>query len=71
MPGAVSVVGSIVSFITVLVGSIFYFLMLYAIGELIYLLLAIERNTRQTMHAMRQSADMPTEQPSSPSHPPA
>lgn len=71
MPGAVSVVGSILSFITVLIGSIFYFLVLYAIGELIYLLLAIERNTRQTMHAMLQSAETPTEQSSSPSSPPA
>jgi hypothetical protein len=56
MPGAVGVVSGIAGFIISVIVSIIYFLMLYAIGELIYLLLAIEENTRQTMHLMREEA---------------
>ena len=48
MPGAVSAVSGIVGFIAGLVATIIYFFVLYAIGELIFLLLAIEENTRQT-----------------------
>jgi hypothetical protein len=59
MPGAVGIVSSIVSFVTLLIASVVYFLMLYAVGELIYLLLAIERNTRQTMYVMQRSAGAP------------
>lgn len=43
-----SVAGGIVGFMAVLIGAIVYFLVLYAVGELIYLLLAIEENSRQT-----------------------
>jgi hypothetical protein len=49
-------------FIVALIGAIFYFLMLYAVGESIYLFLAIEENTRhmayfaQQQHANQQSA---------------
>jgi hypothetical protein len=54
MPGFVGVASGIAGFIVAVIVSIIYFLMLYAIGELIYLLLAIEENTRQTMHLMQQ-----------------
>ncbi len=41
-----SVAGGVIVFIGSLFITIVYFLLLYAIGELIYLLLAIEENTR-------------------------
>jgi len=40
------VVGGGVAFVVSLVATIFYFLLLYAAGELVYLLLSIEENTR-------------------------
>ena len=43
-----SVAGGILGFIAVLIGTIIYFVLLYAVGELVYLLLAIEENTRLT-----------------------
>ena len=49
MPGvawAFSVAGGIVAFIVSLIATIVNFLLLYAAGEFIYLLLAIEENTR-------------------------
>ncbi|MGD8968003.1 MAG: hypothetical protein PVI07_10900 [Anaerolineae bacterium] len=48
MPGALSVVSGILGFVAGLIATIIYFLILYAIGELIFLLLAIEENTRLT-----------------------
>ncbi|NLE99946.1 MAG: hypothetical protein GX601_03125 [Anaerolineales bacterium] len=39
--------GGLIGAFSVLVGVVFWFLMLYAIGEVIYVLLAIEENTRQ------------------------
>jgi len=42
-----SLAGGIVGFIVSLIVTIIWFLLLYAVGELIYLLLAIEENTRQ------------------------
>jgi len=64
MPGAVGVVSGIAGFIISVIISIIYFLMLYAVGELIYLLLAIEENTRQTMHLMREEAPEASSMPS-------
>lgn len=49
MPGfswVFGLAGGIVAFIVSLVVTIIYFLLIYAVGELIYLLLAIEENTR-------------------------
>lgn len=43
---AFSLVGGVIGFVVLLVITILYFLLLYAVGELIYLLLAIEENTR-------------------------
>ena len=40
-------VGGLIGAFGVLVAVVFWFLMLYAIGEMIYVLLAIEENTRQ------------------------
>lgn len=54
MPGFVGVASGIAGFIVAVILSIIYFLMLYAVGELIYLLLAIEENTRQTMHLLQE-----------------
>jgi len=47
-PRLFGVAGGIVSFLISLVVTLIYFLLFYAIGELIYLLLAIEENTRLT-----------------------
>jgi len=65
MPGAVGIVSGIAGFIISAIISIIYFLVLYAVGELIYLLLAIEENTRRTMQLMEHE-DL-TEAPSPPS----
>jgi hypothetical protein len=45
---------AIAMFITTLVVAIFYFLSLYAVGEAIYLSLAIEENTRRTAYIVQQ-----------------
>jgi len=42
------VVGGIIAFVVTLIIAVFYFLMLYAIGEMIYLFLDVEENTRIT-----------------------
>jgi len=62
MPGVVGVVSGIAGFIITAIVSIIYFLLLYAVGELIYLLLAIEENTRRTMQLMQEEG--PSEAPS-------
>jgi hypothetical protein len=49
MPGVMSIVSGIVGFIAGLIATFITFLVLYAIGELIDLLLAIEENTRQVV----------------------
>jgi hypothetical protein len=61
MPGAISAVSGIVGFITGLIASIIYFLILYAVGELIFLLLAIEENTRLTVDWIRYQASSATQ----------
>ncbi|MFQ6102393.1 MAG: hypothetical protein ACE5OS_14365 [Anaerolineae bacterium] len=45
-PWAFGVMGGIAGFIVSLIATIMYSLALYAVGELIYLLLAVEENTR-------------------------
>jgi hypothetical protein len=42
------VLGGVVAFVVSLIVTVIYFLLLYAVGELIHLLLAIEENTRLT-----------------------
>lgn len=49
MSGAMGVISGIAGFIITMIGAVIYFLMLYALGELVYLLLAIEENTRQSV----------------------
>lgn len=44
----------IAMFFVVLVISVFSFLSLYAIGELVYLFLAVEENTRRTAYILQQ-----------------
>jgi hypothetical protein len=51
------VAGGIIGFIAALVSTIVYFLLMYAVGELIYLLLAIEENTRQASQHMQWLAE--------------
>ncbi|MGD2146096.1 MAG: hypothetical protein PVH41_05350 [Anaerolineae bacterium] len=51
--GAMSTVSGIVGFVGGLIVTIVYFLILYAIGELIDLLLSIEENTRLTAKAIQ------------------
>jgi len=60
-------VGGVVAFIVSLIVTIIYFLMLYAVGELIYLLLAIEENTRLASPWMQA----PPAPPAYPAAPPA
>lgn len=55
VPSAMGIVSSIVGFLFALVMTIMYFLVLYAVGDLIYLLLAIEENTRRTVRYMREA----------------
>ncbi|MBN1660090.1 MAG: hypothetical protein JXA93_16940 [Anaerolineae bacterium] len=45
---------AIAAFIVALIISIFNFLALYAVGDAIYLALAIEENTRRTAYMMQQ-----------------
>lgn len=54
MPAAMGIVTGIAGFILGLIAAIVYFLILYAIGEMIYLLLAIEENTRQSVRLMHE-----------------
>jgi len=54
--GAMSTVSGIVGFMGGLIATIVYFLILYAIGELIDLLLSIEENTRLAAKAMQGQA---------------
>lgn len=44
----------IAMFIAALIVAIFYFLSLYAVGEAIYLALAMEENTRRTAYIVQQ-----------------
>lgn len=53
MPVALSVISGVVGFIFGLILTLIYFVALYAMGELIFLLLAIEENTRETTLWMR------------------
>lgn len=45
---------AIAMFVVILIVAIFYFLGLYALGESIYLFLAIEENTRRTAYITQQ-----------------
>ena len=65
IPGAMGLVSSIVIFLALLVGTVVYFLVLYAVGELIYLLLAIEENTRRTQQWLQQAISSGSEGPAS------
>lgn len=53
MRGAVGIVSGVAGFLITVIAALIYFLMLYAVGELIDLLLAIEDNTRQTAQLMQ------------------
>jgi hypothetical protein len=57
---ATGVAGGVVGFVGTLIGTIIYFLMMYAVGELIYLGLAIEENTRQaSQHIQWMAQEVP------------
>lgn len=64
--GAMGIVSTIVAFVVLLLATIVSFLVLYALGELIYLVLAIEENTRRTRQRLEQAAGSGSERPSSP-----
>lgn len=53
MPRAMGMVSGVVGFFVTLIVTAVYFLILYAVGELIFLLLAIEENTRLTVDWMQ------------------
>lgn len=52
------VVGGILAGVALLISSVVYFLVLYAIGELIYVGLAIEENTRETAFYLRGESSL-------------
>ncbi len=60
LPG---IVGGLILFLFAVLVSLLYFLSLYAVGELIHLLLAIEENTRFSarfiQYLQRQAVDLP------------
>jgi len=58
-PWVFSAAGGIVGAILSLFITVTYFLAMYAVGDLIYLLLAIEQNTRETMVVVRGQAGSP------------
>ena len=47
------VLGGIIGFVVMLIISVIWFVMLYAVAELIYLALSIEENTRATVHMLQ------------------
>jgi hypothetical protein len=78
IPLGASILGGAAGFIVVLVASALSFLILYAMGELIYLALAVEENTRSASMGMaawmqqQQSYAAPAPQPypAAPAYPP-
>ena len=52
-PRVFGVAGGVVTFIATLIATVVYFLMLYAVGEFIHLLLAIEENTRLAAYLLQ------------------
>ena len=67
---AFSVAGGIVAFIVSLIATIVNFLLLYAAGEFIYLLLAIEENARLAAQWMQARSAPLAYSPPSPTMPP-
>ena len=59
LPGMNTLIGAIIGGVALLLGSIFYFVLLYAAGELIFLGLAIEQNTRETAYYLRGESTIP------------
>ncbi|MEA3346043.1 MAG: hypothetical protein U9Q78_07375 [Chloroflexota bacterium] len=51
-------IGGIVGGVSILVVAVLYFLLLYAIGEGVSLLLNIEENTRRTAHLLSQEREV-------------
>jgi hypothetical protein len=70
VPVPIGVVSGVAGFILMLASTIVSFLVLYALGDLIFVLLAIEENTRRTMHSLEHDwsaeAERPTPPPPSP-----
>ena len=69
---AFGLAGGVVGFIVSLIATIINFLLLYAVGELIYQLLAIEENTRQAQRVQEHPAPQayPAAPPTYPPPPP-
>ena len=65
VPGTMGVVAGVVALLLGLVVTVIYALILYAVGDLIHLLLALEENTRHTTQLMQQAARPRAEGPSS------
>lgn len=59
LPRAGGLLGGIGVGLATLLGAVFYFVLLYAVGELIHLGLAIEENTRETAYYLRGEATIP------------
>jgi hypothetical protein len=59
VPMVGGLVGGIMGGLGILLGTVFYFVLLYAVGELIHLGLAIEENTRETAYYLRGEATIP------------
>lgn len=69
-PQLFGVAGGVVSFLVSLIVTLIYFLLFYAVGELIYLLLAIEENTRLTSQLV-QARPAPLSPPAPRAFPPS
>ena len=59
VPMVGGLVGGIMGGLGILLGTVFYFVLLYAVGELIHLGLAIEENTREIAYYLRGEATIP------------
>lgn len=71
LPGlAVGGVGGLLGGIGILVVTLFYFLLLYSVGDLIYLALAVEENTRETVMLLRDLRPGPSAAPAPAETPP-
>ena len=66
MPLPLGALGSVAAFAVSLIITLFYFLGMYAVGELIFLLLAIEENTRRTAQWIQAESRPAPTQPSPP-----
>lgn len=59
IPGVAEAVGGILGGLIAIAAALIYFILLYAVSDVIHLGLAVEENTRMTAQLLRGEADMP------------